>query len=205
MTGLARAKRPGPALALLLAAALGAGCTASRGQNVFVDVEALRGEPEYRLGVADVIAVTVKDNPAFSAEQATVRPDGKITLPLIDDVTVVGLTPNEVKKEVVRKLSKFIKTPIVTVTLVELRSYEFFVLGNVRAPNRYTSNRFVTVLQALAMAGGLTEFADPDGIVIVRRFKDGEKRILFDYSAVVEGTRIEDNIYLQTGDVVVVP
>jgi polysaccharide export outer membrane protein len=184
-----------------------AGCGGGPGQNLVADSEMpkLRGDPEYRLGVADVVSVTVKDNPTFSAEQATVRPDGNITLPLIDDIRVVGRTPSEVKQEVVQKLEKFIKTPIVTVTLVDLRSYEFFVLGQVHAPNRYTANRFVTVLQALSMAGGLTPFADNSGIVIVRRFQNGEKRILFDYGSVVEGAKLNDNIYLQSGDVVVVP
>jgi polysaccharide export outer membrane protein len=197
-------RRAAAVLAILCLAGVTA-CGGGPGTNYVEDMTKIRGEPEYRLGVADVVSVTVKDNPTFSSEQAAVRPDGNITLPMIDDIRVVGLTPTEVKHEVVRRLEAFIKQPIVTVTLVDLRSYEFFVLGQVRSPNRYTANRFVTVLQALSMAGGLTQFAEGDGIVIVRRFQDGEKRILFDYSSVVEGAKINDNIYLQTGDVVVVP
>jgi len=163
------------------------------------------GEPEYRIGVADVVAVSVKDNPDFSTKGTAVRPDGKITLPIVDDVRAIGLTPEELKAEAVRKLEPFIRTPIVTVTLVELHSYEFFVTGNVARPNRYNSNRLVTVLQALAMAGGLTAFADTEEIVVIRRFPEGQKRIPFDYPAVVNGTRIDQNIYLQSGDTVVVP
>lgn len=163
------------------------------------------GVPAYRLGVADQISVDVKDNASFSVQNASVRPDGQITMPIIGDINVVGLTPGEVKNVAVKKLSKFIKTPIVTVTLTELNSYEFFVMGNVRAANRYTSNRMVTVLQALAMAGGLTDFAEPDGIVVMRKFPDGEKRIPFDYPNVVNGTKIQQNIFLQSGDIVVVP
>ncbi|MFN3202438.1 MAG: polysaccharide biosynthesis/export family protein [Bradymonadia bacterium] len=161
--------------------------------------------PEYRLGVADILEVSVRDNPSFSAERVVVRPDGFITLPLIDDIRVVGLTPTEVKDQVVRKLAAFIKTPIVTVTLVELQSYEFYVVGNVRGANRYTSNRLVTVLQGLSMAGGFNEFASPHKTIIIRRFPDGQKRLLFDYDAVINGTRLKDNIYLQTGDTIVVP
>lgn len=163
------------------------------------------GEPEYRIGVADVVAVSVKDNPDFSSKGTAVRPDGKITLPIIDDVRALAVTPEELKAEVVRRLEPFIRTPIVTVTLVELHSYEFFVTGNVARPNRYDSNRLVTVLQALAMAGGLTVFAESDEIVVIRRFPEGQKRIPFDYPSVVNGTRIDQNIYLQSGDTVVVP
>ena len=167
--------------------------------------DAPEGAPEYRLGVADVLQVVVRDNPSFSAERVVVRPDGFITLPLIDDIKVVGLTPTEVKDQVVRKLAAFIKTPIVTVTLVELQSYEFYVVGNVRGSNRYTSNRLVTVLQAISMAGGFNEFANPERTLIIRRYPDGQKRLLFNYDAVINGTRLDDNIYLQTGDTIVVP
>ena len=186
-----------PAVAVVLAAC-GAG-----GANMYAGPP-LR-EPAYQLGVADVISITVKDNPGFSTQAAMVRPDGHVTLPLIDDVKVVGSTPAQVKDEVIRKLATFIKTPIVTVTLVELRSYEFFVIGNVGAPNRYASGRLVTVIQALAMAGGLTDFANPDDIRLIRQFPDGQKIVPFDYSAVTSGAKIEQNIYLQSGDTVVVP
>ncbi len=163
------------------------------------------GEPEYRLGVADKVSVEVKDNASFSATKAVVRPDGNLTLPIIDDIKVVGLTPAQVKAEIVRRLEAYIKQPIVTVSLVELNSYDFFVSGNVRAPNRYTSKALVTVLQALAMAGDVTNFATPERIVVIRRFADGQRRIPFDYPAVVDGTRLEQNIYLESGDVVFVP
>jgi polysaccharide export outer membrane protein len=163
------------------------------------------GEPEYRLGVADVLAVEVKDNPSFSIQQATVRPDGQVTLPLVDDVRVVGLTPAQVRAEVVRKLEAFIKQPMVTVSLVQLNSYSFYVLGRVQNPNRYTSHGLVTVLQALAMAGDVTPYATPENIVVIRRFPDGQRRIRFDYPAVVDGTRLQENIHIETGDVVYVP
>lgn len=162
-------------------------------------------EPEYRLGVADVIAVDVKDNPTFSTQQAVVRPDGLVTLPMVDDVRVVGLTPAQVRAEIVRKLEAFIKQPMVTVSLVQLNSYEFYVLGRVQGPNRYTAHGQVTVLQALAMAGDVTPYATPADIVVIRRFPDGLRRIRFDYPAVVDGTRLQDNIHLATGDVVYVP
>jgi polysaccharide export outer membrane protein len=93
----------------------------------------------------------------------------------------------------------------VTVSLVQLNSYEFYVLGRVNAPNRYASTRLVTVLQALAMAGDVTPYATPEDIVVIRRFPDGQRRVHVDYPAVVDGTRLTDNIHLETGDVVYVP
>lgn len=162
-------------------------------------------EPEYRLGVADVIAITVRDNPSFSVEEAIVRPDGHVTLPMVDDLRVVGLTPAQVRAEAARRLEAYIKQPIVTVSLVQLNSYEFYVLGRVNAPNRYASTRLVTVLQALAMAGDVTPYATPENIVVIRRFPDGQRRVHVDYPAVVDGTRLTDNIHLETGDVVFVP
>ena len=162
-------------------------------------------EPVYHLGVADVISVDVKDNPSFSTQQSIVRPDGRITLPLVDDIRVVGMTPAQVRAEIVLKLEAFIKQPLVTVSLVQLNSYEFFVLGRVASPNRYTASGLVTVLQALAMAGDVTPYAAPESIVVIRRFPDGMRRIHFDYNAVVDGTHLTQNIHLESGDVVYVP
>lgn len=162
-------------------------------------------EPAFRLGVADVIAVEVKDNPTFSATHAAIRLDGNITLPFLDDVHVVGLTPAEVRLEVTRRLEAFIKQPVVTVSVAELNSYDFYVLGNVKTPNRFDAKAAVTVLQALAMAGDVTPYATPENIVVIRRFPEGQRRIAFDYPAVVAGTRIDENIWLQSGDVVYVP
>ena len=163
------------------------------------------GEPEYHLGVSDVISIDVKDNPGFSVQQAVVRPDGQITLPLVDDIRVVGLTPAQVRVEAIRRLEAYIKQPMVTVTLLQLNSYEFYVLGRVQTPNRFASKGLVTVLQALALAGDVTMYAQQESIVVIRRFPDGQRRIPFDYPAVVDGTRIQQNIYLQSGDVVFVP
>lgn len=183
----------------------GLALAACGGRSSCIYESPLESSAVYRIGVADVIGVTVKDNPSFSVTGAQVRTDGNITLPLIDDIPVVGKTPAEAKDSIVRKLGSFIKAPLVTVTLEQLQSYQWFAIGNVRAPNRYDSNRLVTVLQALAMAGGLTEFADPSGIIVVRQTDEGQQCIAFDYATVADGTALGQNIVLRTGDTVIVP
>ena len=160
---------------------------------------------QYKIGPGDVLYISVWENERFSG-RVRVRPDGYITINAIGDIKAAGRTPNEIQEDIKRKLKRFFQeVPAVTVTVAQVRSYHIYVLGKVRNPGRYTSTTPVTVLQALALAGGLTEFANPNRIVIERKDEHGTRRIPFVMDEVIKKGRLEMNITLISGDTVVVP
>ena len=132
-------------------------------------------------------------------------PDGGISYPLIGDVQAAGRTVREIREEITKRLDKYIPDPVVSVTVLKTGSQRIYVLGKVSKPGEFPVGRHVDVLQALSMAGGLTPFADSSNIRIMRR--DGDRQVVlpFEYGAVVRGQRLDDNIQLHSGDVVVVP
>jgi polysaccharide export outer membrane protein len=159
----------------------------------------------YRVGPGDVLRVSVWGNRQLSGP-VTVRPDGQITMQLIGEIEAAGRTPNEIQQEVARRLVRYIEgEPNVTVTVAEVNSYRVYVVGRVNQPGEFTPDTQVTVLQALALARGLNEYADPNHIVVVRRDDAGTRRIPFVYNAAVKCGRVEMDITLLTGDTVVVP
>ncbi len=158
----------------------------------------------YKIGAGDVLTIQVWREPTLSG-QFTVRPDGKITFPLLNDVDAEGLTPLELKSALEKGLSKFISSPVVTVGVQEVNSKNIYVLGKVNTPGKYPLTSETTVLQAIAEAGGLAEWAKGDDIVILRK-KDGKQiKLEFDYDEVSKGKHLEQNIYLKPGDTIVVP
>jgi len=162
-----------------------------------------RGRP-FVVGVADTLAVSVWRDEELSTE-ATVRPDGTITLPLIGEVRAVGKTPEQLTKEIRERVGRFVKDAIVTVAVTAVNSYRFTVAGNVGHPGVFTSPYFVTVSQALALAGGPNRYAD-DEIVIVRKDPSGKiRRIPVDYDDVLEGDAPEQDIVVLAGDNIYVP
>ncbi len=167
------------------------------------ELEAATGA--YRVGAGDILRILVWGNNQLTGN-ATVRPDGLITLPLIGEVEAAGRTPSEVQQDISRRLVRFLKNePNVTVTLAEVNSYRIYVMGRVNQPGVFTPDSPVTILQALALARGLTEFADPNHIVVVRRDDSGVRRIPFVYCQAVERGQVQMDITLMTGDTVVVP
>jgi polysaccharide export outer membrane protein len=159
----------------------------------------------YRVGEGDVLRVAVWGNRELSGP-VTVRPDGQITLPLVGDVEAAGRTPTEIQQQISRRLVTFLKgEPNVTVTVAQINSYRVYVVGRVTQPGEFTPDSPVTVLQAIALARGLTEFADPDHIVVLRRDANGTRRIPFVYCQAVKRGRVEMDVILATGDTVVVP
>lgn len=159
---------------------------------------------EFRIGSGDRLKISVWKHEDLSQE-VTVRPDGNISLPLVGEVRAGGRTGPEIAKDVEARLAKFYTEPApVTVVVVDVKSYKVYVLGEVQKPGELVPGQQITVLQALAMAGGLTPFAQKDAIVIVRRDAGGERRIPFNYSAVVAGD-LQQNLPLQSGDTIVVP
>mgnify|MGYP001828049689 CR=1 FL=1 len=159
----------------------------------------------YRVGAGDVLRISVWGNRQLSGP-VSVRPDGQITLQLVGEIQAAGRTPSEIQQEVARRLVRYIEgEPNVTVTVAEVNSYRVYVVGRVNQPGEFTPDTPVTVLQALALARGLNEYADPNHIVVVRRDDAGTRRIPFVYNAAVKCGRVEMDITLLTGDTVVVP
>jgi polysaccharide export outer membrane protein len=159
----------------------------------------------YRIGPGDQLHVVVWKHDELST-QAGVRPDGAISLPLVGDVSATGRSASEIAADVQNRLHRFYQDdPPVTVQVQEVKSYKVYVIGEVQKPGEYAPSHEVTVLMGLSLAGGFTRFADADRIVIVRRDARGERRIPFDYSAVVGRGQLEQNISLELGDTVIVP
>jgi polysaccharide export outer membrane protein len=133
-----------------------------------------------------------------------VRSDGKISVPLLNDVQAAGLTPEQLHEALEAAASKFATEPDATVIVREIRSRKVYVLGQVAKPGPVSLNRDMTVLQLIAEVGGLLEFADKENIVIIRREKDKERRFKFNFNDVVKGRNVQTNILLQPDDTVYV-
>ncbi|MET0216256.1 MAG: polysaccharide biosynthesis/export family protein [Vicinamibacterales bacterium] len=157
----------------------------------------------FRIGPEDVLDVQVWKNPELS-RVIPVRPDGMISLPLVNDIRAAGLTPIELRQQVTQRLSEFIPSPEVSVIVREVHSVKVAVLGAVRMPGHYEVNSTATVLELIARAQGLTEFADRGRIVVLRQNGKATKRIPFNYRKVAEGAE-QDNFVVQPGDIIVVP
>ncbi len=158
---------------------------------------------EYRIGKEDVVAVEVWKDPTLSAK-APVRPDGKLSLPMIGEVTAEGRTAKELQSEITTKLAPMVNQPVVSVQVSEINAAKFFVLGEVAHAGAYPVRGTMNVLQALALAGGPTEYANRGGIVVIRHGDDGkESRYNVNYRQLVSGKA--QAIQLAPGDTVFVP
>ncbi len=159
---------------------------------------------DYRIGPQDVVQVLVWKNEAMS-KTVPVRPDGMISLPLLNDVKAAGLTTLELRDVLQKKLTEYIPNPEVSVIVSEVHSYLVSVIGEVPKPGRYELKSWTTVLDVIALAGGFSQFADRKRIVVLRQ-QDGKglKRIPFNYNKVVTGED-QDNFFVLPGDVVLVP
>ena len=170
----------------------------------FPPAGALPGGDDYRIGPDDMLTIVVWKDESLS-RLVIVRPDGKISLPLVNDVTAAGLTAMQLRAELTRRLGEFVVSPEVAVVVDDARSLKVSVLGQVRRPGRYELRTRTTVLDGLALAGGFTERAVPKGIVILRRDGDGVKRIPFDYERVMTGAEEPANFDLAPNDIILVP
>jgi len=158
----------------------------------------------YRIGLGDVIEVQVWKEPDLS-RQVKVRLDGRISLPLVGDIQAAGRTPDEVAVAIKERLTKYITEPAVSVILVESTSRRYYVIGMVNQPGEFAIDYPITVLQAIAKAGGFQEWAKKDRIVIVRRTGDREQLLPFNYEAVIKGANPGQNLIVAPGDTIVVP
>jgi len=160
--------------------------------------------PDYVIGPEDLLLVSVWKNETLS-RQLPVRPDGKISMPLLHDIDAAGLTPLQLRDKIATALAVYMPNPEVSVTVLEVRSYRVSVLGEVQRPGVLQLKAPTTVLEALAMAGGFRDFASPSKIIIFRKDEKGEtRRLRFNYNRAV-GSAGEENLTLRSGDVVVVP
>jgi len=161
-------------------------------------------DPGYVIGEEDVLDINVWKEVEVS-RSVPVRPDGKISLPLINDVQAAGLTPVQLATSITEKLRKFIAEPQVTVIVTQINSRRVYILGEVGRAGAYPMLPNMTVLQALSSAGGFTQFASLKNIYILRTESGKQVRYPFNYKEVVKGQRSEQNIFLKPGDTIVVP
>ena len=160
--------------------------------------------PDFRIGPEDVLQVSVWNNEPLS-RTAPVRPDGRISLPLVNDVPAAGLTPMELRAELMRRLTEYIPHPEVSVVVTDVHSFKVSVIGQVPKPDRYELKSSATVMDVLAMAGGLGEFASGSRIVVLREGGGRPQRLPFDYEKVRNGDPRQPNFQLRPGDIVLVP
>jgi polysaccharide biosynthesis/export protein len=158
----------------------------------------------YRIGPEDVLAISVWQNDDIS-RTVPVRPDGMISLPLLNDVKAGGLTPEQLRDVLTERLAEYIPNVEVSVIVTQVKSFKISVLGGVVNPTRYTFQERTTVLEALAQAGGLQEFAARNRIVVIRKQGNTTQRLPFNYDKAVTENGEAENFNLQPGDVIVVP
>ena len=161
---------------------------------------------DYKIGPEDELEIMVWRNADLS-KIVTVRPDGKISLPLVGDVSAMGLSADQLAKEIATKLKQFKETPTVSVVVKQVNSYGVYVLGEVTKPGRYQLKTFTTVLQSVSAAGGFTMFARKKMMFVLRKSPETglETRINVNYDEIVSGSDTAKNIILIPGDTVVVP
>ena len=211
-----RVRRAAVAAALLIA---GAGATEASGiqgnvpqaatQNPTAGAAAVTapaGVPlpaGYVIGPEDVLTVVFWRDKELSAE-VMVRPDGKISLPLLNDIQAAGYTPEQLSDVLVKTATKYIADPTATVIVKDIRSRKVYVIGEVGKPGTVPLVGEMNVLQLIAVVGGLLEYADKENITIVRTENGKERRFKFNYKEVVKGKKVEQNIMLKPGDTVLV-
>jgi polysaccharide export outer membrane protein len=161
-------------------------------------------EDSYRIGPNDVLNIFVWKETDLTRD-VTVMPDGKITYPLIGEITAQGQTASELKKAIADKLKNFVTAPEVTVIVKESRSQVVYTIGKLTRPGPYPLAPGMTVMQALSAAGGLAEWADNKNIIIIRREGGKETQLRFNYKEFTSGEKLEQNIVLKPGDTLVVP
>ena len=183
----ARNKRPVPAPA-----------AAARAADAVVPLD----DRDYKIGPEDVLDISVWKNDELS-RTVPVRPDGKVSLPLVNDIQAAGLTPSRLREELTRRLSEYVPSPEVAVIVREVHSAKVSVIGAVRSPGRYEMRSPATVLELIALAQGFTDFAARDRIVVLRQ-NGTPQRITFNYRKITDGTE-QDNFFVQAGDIIVVP
>jgi polysaccharide export outer membrane protein len=160
---------------------------------------------DYRVHPGDKLMVGVYDDPKLLPLEITVAPDGKLSYPMVGVLIVGGKTVEQIRAEMEARLKKYISDPIATVIVTEVKGNVVYVIGQVTKPGSITMNPTINVMQALSIAGGANPYAKVDGIIVIRS-SGGTQRVLpFRYGQVASGKDLQQNVELESGDVVVVP
>jgi polysaccharide export outer membrane protein len=162
-------------------------------------------QTDYKIHAGDSLLVGVYDDPKMPPMTVTVTPDGKFSFPLIGIMVAGGKTPEQVRVEMETKLRKYVSEPVVTCSVVEAKGNVAYVIGQVSKPGAIVMNPALNVLQALSVAGGGNAYAKLDSIIVIRNTAAGQRTMKFHYSDVSSGKNLEQNVQLESGDVVVVP
>ncbi|MFY9752408.1 MAG: polysaccharide biosynthesis/export family protein [Candidatus Acidiferrales bacterium] len=190
------------AVALLIALAIPA--AAQEATSTQSASKSATSDESYLIGPQDVLDINVWKEPSVT-RSVPVRPDGKISLPLLNDVQAAGLTPMQLSQALTEKLKKYMDSPQVTVTVTQINSQRVYVIGQVARPGAYPLVPGMTMLQALSTAGGLAQFANGKKIFLLRTSGSTQTKSYFNYKDVVNGKKPEENLVLQAGDQIVVP
>lgn len=161
-------------------------------------------DPNYVIGPQDVLDISVWKEPGVT-RTVPVRPDGKISLPLLNDVQAAGLTPMQLSTSLTERLKKFMDAPQVTVIVTQINSQRVYVIGQVMRPGAYPLVPGMTILQALSSAGGFAQFANEKKVFLLRTVNGAQTKSYFNYKQVLDGKRPEQNLVLKAGDQIVVP
>jgi len=161
-------------------------------------------DPNYLIGAQDVLDISVWKEPEVS-RTVPVRPDGKISLPLLNDVQAAGLTPTQLAAQITESLKKFLAEPQVTVIVTTINSQRVYIMGEVNRPGAYPMLPGMTILQALSSGGGFTQYANTKKIYLLRLVDGKQEKYPFNYKDVIAGKHAEENIPLKAGDTIVVP
>lgn len=167
------------------------------------DLPAPSSPADYILGVEDRLSISVWKEPELS-RTVVIRPDGKITAPLVGDVQAAGRTSKQLSVDLTTALSRFVKEPVVNVTVEAVESYKVYVLGEVSTQGALVLRRRTRLLEAIALSGGMTAFANRSDVVLIRYDDDKETRLRIDYRKIVSGEKSELNIFLKPGDTIIV-
>ena len=159
---------------------------------------------DYVIGADDVLDVSVWKEQELT-RTLQVRPDGKISMPLVGDVQAAGLTPGQLSQSIGEKLKKYLTAPQVTVILTQINSQRVYVIGEVTRPGAYPVLPGMTILQAISSAGGLTQFANSKRIFLMRNEDRMQAKYPFSYKEVLDGRKAEENLMVKAGDTIVVP
>jgi polysaccharide export outer membrane protein len=163
-----------------------------------------QGQDDYKIGPEDILDISVWRNTDLT-RTVSVRPDGKISLPLLNDIQAADLTPTQLRDTLAKGYAEFVSTPEVSVIVHEIHSVKVSVVGMVKNPGRYELKSRATILEALALAGGLNDFAKKDRIVAFRHAGRGWTKLPFNYSRVLSEWDEKENFALEPGDIIVVP
>ena len=186
------------------AAAVPAPPASPRPSPVVRNANAVDMTKEYLIGPEDVLDIAVWKNCPDLCRTVPVRPDGKLSLPLVNDVQAAGMTPMDLRQHLTDQLAEYLPSPEVSVIVREVHNFKVSVVGAVKMPGEYEIKSQATVLELIARAQGLTEFSNRDKIVVLRQNGPKTERVKFNYRKVAEGDD-QDNFYVRPGDIIVVP